>query len=51
MAKHTVTKTVIHDGKTVRKGGTIDLTPEQAKPLIAIGHVADPAKKDAKAAE
>jgi hypothetical protein len=44
MAKHTVTKTVIHDGKTIRKGGEIDLTKDQAAPLIAIGHVAAPEK-------
>jgi hypothetical protein len=48
MAKHTVTKTIHHDGKLYRKGATVELTPDQAEPLIAIGHVADPkAKKDA----
>jgi hypothetical protein len=50
MAKHTVFKNVLHgdakgERKLYRKGETIDLTPEQAKPLIDIGHIADPKKK------
>ena len=52
MAKHTVLKTVLHDKKMYRKGAEIDLTPDQAAPLIAIKHVADPkAKKDAEGAK
>lgn len=48
MAKHTVTKPVLHDGKLYRKNSEIDLTPAQAKPLIDLGHVADPKAEKAK---
>jgi hypothetical protein len=44
MAKHTVIKTIKHDGKLYRKGAEVDLSADEAKPLIAIGHVAEPEK-------
>ncbi len=51
MAKHTVLKPVLHgEGKgkpkLYRKNEGIELTDEQAAPLIAAGHVAAPAKKE-----
>lgn len=51
MAKHNVLKNLLHDGELLRKGAEVDLTPAQAKPLIAIGHVEPKGKKDAEAAK
>jgi hypothetical protein len=44
MAKHIVMKRVHHDGKPYGKGAEIDLTKDQAAPLIASGHVIAPEK-------
>ena len=38
--KHVVTKQILHNGKRLGKGAVVDLSLEEAKPLIAAGHVA-----------
>lgn len=44
--KHTVTKQILHNGKRLGKGATVDLSPEEAQPLIASGHIAIPVEKE-----
>lgn len=43
--KYTVTKQILHNGKRPAKGASIDLSPEEAKPLIVSGHIIVPEKE------